>query len=348
MPPTCSSPRSPAASCPAGFIGVDVFFVLSGFLITCLLLEEWDRSGRIDMRQFFLRRTLRLVPALWVVMVVQLLYTLVLRDPLKLELKGLAAVALYVGNWSWKFGAVIPATFGQTWSLAAEAQFYLVWPFLLVLLLRKRGRRLIAAAMIGLVAVAFSSRLLLWHTGHPWNEISVQTHVRLDALMIGALLAYGLRRGWRPPRRIGAWGLAGGAFLVLVALFSHREDGWLFNGGYTLVALAAALVICAALDQGTALARILMTGPVRLLGRLSYSIYLWHMLIFIAVQRAWPTSPGLVRLAVGFGLTAVASVTSYQFVEKPFLRLKRASSLLAPSGPPAVSVREGARPPAAS
>lgn len=220
-----------------------------------------------------------------------------------------------------------------------------MWPFLLILLLRKRGRSLVAPAMLGLIAVAFSSRLLLWHTGHPWNEISVQTHVRLDSLMIGALLAYGLRRGWRTPRRIGAWGLAGGVFLVLVALLSHREDGCLSNGGYTLVALAAALVICAALDQSTALARVLVIGPARLVGRLSYSIYLWHMLIFIAVQRARPGSPGLVRLAVGFGLTAVASVASYQLVERPFLRMKRASSPPAVTEPAEASAQ--ARPPAA-
>lgn len=331
---------------PGGFIGVDIFFVLSGFLITCLLLEEWQRQHRISMRNFYRRRALRLFPALWAVMAVQLGYTLLEHDPLRSDLKGLAAIFFYFGNWSWKFGAVIPANMAQTWSLAVEEQFYLVWPLLMVALLRAANRRVMPAVMAGLIAVGFCSRLALWHLGVPWTEVGVQTEVRLDALMIGAMLAYLLKSGWRPGRRIELYGWVGTGCIAVVALTTRRESGWLFDGGYTVVALAAVLAICAALDDQRPLGRILSLGPLQVIGRLSYSLYLWHMLIFTAVERAWPTRPSVERLAVGWGLTAIASVVSYHVIELPFLRRKgpRTSDFATPDSLGGNSKPSGAEP----
>ncbi|MDQ1376046.1 MAG: hypothetical protein QOE15_219 [Acidimicrobiaceae bacterium] len=308
---------------PGGFVGVDVFFVLSGFLITSLLLEEWDRDHRISLRGFYRRRALRLFPALWFVMVVQLGYALYKHLALRKEAKGLAAIGLYVGNWSWRFGAIIPDQLGQTWSLAVEEQFYLFWPLLLLGLLALRNRRLSVGVMVGLAAIAFVARIVLFHAGVPWNEVYVQTEGYLDALMIGALLAWALHSGWRPGRRIEALGWLGAAFIAAVVLTTHREDAWLFDGGYTLVALASALVICAALNERSALARLLAARPARELGRLSYSIYLWHVLIFMAVADSLAARSGAVRLVVGLSLTGLASGFSYYVIERPFLRRKR-------------------------
>ena len=176
---------------PGGFVGVDVFFVLSGFLITSLLLEEWDRDHRISLRAFYRRRALRLFPALWFVMVVQLGYALYKHLALRKELKGLAAIGLYVGNWSWRFGAIIPDQLGQTWSLAVEEQFYLFWPLLLLGLLALRNRRLSVGVMVGLAAIAFVARIVLFHVGVPWNEVYVQTEGYLDALMVGSATGVG-------------------------------------------------------------------------------------------------------------------------------------------------------------
>jgi peptidoglycan/LPS O-acetylase OafA/YrhL len=309
---------------PGGYIGVDIFFVLSGFLITSLLLEEWSRHDGISLKRFYRRRALRLFPALWTVMAVQLMYTLVEHTPRRPELKGLAAIFFYAGNWSWKFGAVIPPTLGQMWTLAVEEQFYLVWPLLLLGLLRARNRRLTVGVMAGMIGLAVVVRLALWQHGVAWTKITAQTEVRLDALIIGALLAYGLKMGWRPPRRIGAYAWAGAAVIAIVTFTTAPWTGWMFQGGYTLVAVAAALVICAAVEGETVLARSLAVRPARALGKLSYSIYLWHGLIFIAVARAWPGHTGLDWLVVAVGLTAVASVASYYLIERPFLRLKDA------------------------
>lgn len=310
---------------PGGFIAVDVFFVLSGFLITSILMHEWERRRSISLKRFYWRRALRLFPALWTVMIAHLVYTLVMHDPLRHELRGLAAIFLYLGNYSWKFGAATPDALGQTWSLAVEEQFYLVWPLALIALIRRRNRRLAIAAFWSLVLVAVVFRLVLWNVGVPWYLVYVQTPARFDTLMIGALLAYLLHIGWRLPRRISLYGAGGALFLAVVIATAHPEDGWMYNGGYTLIALASGLVILASLDHRSVMGRILSVRPLRLLGRLSYSIYLWHVFVFIAVHRAVPTSSVPVRLLAGLGITALASAFSFYLVESPFLRRKARS-----------------------
>jgi peptidoglycan/LPS O-acetylase OafA/YrhL len=332
---------------PGGFIALDVFFVLSGFLITSLLVEERAKRGRVSMRGFYRRRALRLFPVLWTVMVVQLIYTLIVHDPLGKELKGLAAIALYFGNFSWKFHAVIPDTLGQAWSLAVEEQFYLVWPALLVLLLHFRNRRLTISVMVALMGVAVVSRFLLFNAGVNWLLVYVQTETRLDALMMGSLLAYLLHNGYRLPRHTTAYGWVAAAFLIVVVVTSHREDAWLFDGGFTLVAVAAAFVICAILDSDRGMGRMLAWAPVQLLGRMSYSIYLWHVLIFLALIRAWPASSGVDRVVVAFTLTAIVSTLSHYLVEKPFLRRKDQGRRrgTAPAPAPSVGPPETSAPP---
>ena len=306
-----------------GFIGVDVFFVLSGFLITSLLLEEHRDSGRVSFTAFYRRRALRLFPGLWAVMVAQLAYTAAVGDPLLEDLKGLLAIFFYIGNWSWQLHVPVPLNLAQTWSLAVEEQFYLAWPLALFVLMRLNRRWFTISAMSGLAILAVISRSLLWHRMHDFNKVYVQTEVRFDALMIGALLAYLLHTGWRPGRGARALGAVGAAFIALVAASANRSDGWLFEGGYTLVALATASVLCAVLDEHSTVAQLLGQRLPRAVGRLSYSIYLWHVLVFLAVQRAWPQHSSLARAGGGLGLTAVASVFSYYVVEQPFLRRKR-------------------------
>jgi peptidoglycan/LPS O-acetylase OafA/YrhL len=257
-------------------------------------------------------------------MAAQLAYTLVMHDPLRPDLKVLAAIFFYAGNWSWKWRVYLPSTMGQMWTLAIEEQFYLVWPLLLLGLLRLRHRAVTLVVMSALIAVAFFSRLALWQSGVFWTKITAQTEVRLDALILGALLAYGLKTGWPTPRRIGAFGLAAGGAIGVLALTIHPWSGWMFDGGYTLVAVAAAVLIWAALDRATMVGRALSVRPLRVLGRLSYSLYLWHGLMFVAVQRAWPGWPGVARFVAGMGLTFIASMLSYRFVEQPFLRRKDA------------------------
>jgi peptidoglycan/LPS O-acetylase OafA/YrhL len=317
---------------PGGFIGVDAFFVLSGFLITSLLLQEWDRHGRISLRTFYRRRALRLFPALWTIMIVQLIYALIVHEPLGAELKGLAAIFFYVGNISGSFKATPPLELQQTWSLAIEEQFYLVWPLVLIVLIRLRNRRVTITVMCGLIAVALVFRALLWNAGVPWLTVYTQTEARVDTLMVGALFAYLLHTGSRVPRGIGIYAAAAALFLAVVIVYVRiggHYFSWLFDGGYTVVALACGLVILGVLDQRLAVARVLSTAPFRLVGRLSYSIYLWHALVFVAIYDHWSHRSNRARSVAGFCITAVASVLSYYLIELPFLRRKRS-----PSAPP--------------
>ncbi|MGI8751469.1 MAG: acyltransferase family protein [Acidimicrobiales bacterium] len=314
-------PRYSGLYVPGGFIAVDSFFVLSGFLITSLLVEERAKYGRVSFRKFYLRRALRLFPALWVVIIAQLIYTVVFGDPLKGDVEGLAYILFYVTNWATTFNGPVPFGMGQMWSLAVEEQFYLLWPALLVILLRRSRSMFVSVAMI-LIAVALVSRVVLWHSGLGWEQIYVQTETRFDDLIMGALLAYGLSVGWRSPRWV-SW-LVGPsvAFLLWVIVAVHRADGWLYDGGYTVVAAALTAVIWAAVQPRHWVARVLSWRPFQVIGVCSYSLYLWHVLIFEGLYRSAAGRPPAELLVMGFGLTFVAGFGSRYLVERPFLRMK--------------------------
>jgi len=305
-----------------GVIGVDMFFVLSGFLITSLLIEEHQRSGRISLGSFWRRRALRLFPALYVLMAAQLLYTVLMHDPLGYALKGDGLIAAYTSNWAWTFGWPIPFGLDNTWSLGVEEQFYLLWPLVLMLLLRsRRGWAVPVLAIPAAVAgAAFRWHLVL--TSGSWIKPISETSDHLDTLMIGALLAWALHAGWRPPwwaARLLAWPAIG--FLAWVTQTTAPELGR-YGLVYTVSGLATALVILGTLEPKGLAYRVLALRPLRWIGRLSYSLYLWHVLLFEAIERARPTSNPWARGVVGFGLAFVLACASYYGVERPFLALK--------------------------
>jgi peptidoglycan/LPS O-acetylase OafA/YrhL len=307
---------------PGGFIGVDLFFALSGFLITSLLLGEINRTGKVGFGGFYRRRALRLFPALYALIFVQLIYTVVVGDSLGHDIKGLLYIIFYVSNWAVVFHKTQPFGTQQTWSLGVEEQFYVIWPLLLVAITKIRNRTAAIVPFVVLIGIALVSRELLWHHGIAWNLIYVQTETRFDVLMTGSLMAYLLHTGWKP----GAWARRAGylaiAFLAYVVAFTYVYDGWLFHGGYTLIAIAAAFVVLLGLDDHTPVGRVLAWKPVQELGRRAYSLYIWHYLVILAVVRAWPTGPSLPRLAIGLVLTFGLAELSHRFVEKPFLVIK--------------------------
>jgi len=314
----------------AGYHGVTVFFVISGYLITSLLTQEHAERGRIALGRFYGRRFARLAPALVLVVVVTTAWLLVIREPISTWWAGPLGALTYTMNLIQYFvgnGQVGPY-FQYTWSLALEEQFYLVWPVLLVLLLKFRSST-VTLWFLGVVYVAFW--VLRWFQGQ-----SAPTHEELmygpishtDSLVLGCILALVLERwsGSRWLERVVV--VAGPLGVVLLAWIVFAPSGVaglnrIDSGGFGQTALAAAAVVAwVSLERGGFLARFLSLRPMVFLGKLSYGLYLWNLLAVFAFVKVAGHHPGdskflLVWIA---GLVLVAWA-SYRFVENP-LRLR--------------------------
>ena len=311
-----------------GSTGVTLFFVLSGFLITSLLAQEWGSSGRISLPQFYARRALRLVPALWLVIVVYLVLALVAFNPTTvLDRFGAAFyVATSFGNWQSATGGHL-AELSHTWSLAVEDQFYLLWPIALLVALRAgRSRRAILAFTIGLAVALAALRGGSYVSGVPWHRIYFGTDMVGSALLIGCVAGLCYTWGIGPQRIPGArWiVLAGlGIVVAVTALSSQHTElgrGFLATVGFPTVALAAAAtILVVAIERSTA--GFLSHPVLRYFGRISYGLYLWHLFTIHALDKL----AGMSVLEQSWWSVPIAIVIaslSYALVEQPFLRLK--------------------------
>lgn len=309
---------------PGGFLGVDLFFVLSGFLITTLLLEEHQRSGRVAYGRFYERRALRLLPALGVLLVGTTAWVAATGDGLRAHLRGVAAATFYVWNWAVAAGADLgDFGLGHLWSLAVEEQFYLVWPLALGLLLVVFRRRP-TSVVLACVALAGAAAVIRWWVADSAGigDAYVRTDTRADALLLGAALgAARVTKAFSP--RWSRWAVAPGlAALVLLAATTAFTDQWLYRGGFTVVALIAAAVVCGVVADPSAAAGVLDHAAVVRVGTLSYTTYLLHYPVFQAVGDHLGDQQVLVRIAVAWTIAAVAVVACHRMVEVPFLRLK--------------------------
>jgi peptidoglycan/LPS O-acetylase OafA/YrhL len=330
---------------PGGVLGVDVFFVLSGFLITALLAQEWQRTGAIDFKAFYLRRALRLLPALVMFVAALLLYThlLVGHDEALLARKGAAGALLYYSNWRFTRSPQTGDLFLHTWSLSVEEQFYLLWPALLAGLLWLRCPRRLTLLLVGLgVAASAAVRAALLAGGTIPQFLYMYSHTRADSLLIGALV--GLLACWdllpRSPRArivLNAAALAAVPVLAGHVLLANQKYPYLHNGGFTLVAAAVAVLLAALLcSPPRLLARPLEAPALVWLGRRSYGLYLWHFPIFFVV-RFWLTAQREVAFVCGLRASQISQIVivyavsittaglSFAWVEQPFLRLKAAA-----------------------
>ncbi len=318
---------------PGGYLGVDVFFVLSGFLITSLLFKEWHETGRIVLRRFYLRRALRLFPALAALLAVGMAFVLVFPHAPQAPhvLKGVGYSLIYMTNWASVRDPSLLGPLGHTWSLAVEEQFYLIWPILLIVLLRlTRGRWTLIAATIGLALASSVWRLFLLSRGStPWR-LYVGTDTRADSLLLGCVAAFVLARpgvagfiGRSRRLRLAALGAA----ILLLALMRRTSLEWVGygRGMFLVVAVAAALiaVVVAASSPDWAITSLLSMPPLVWMGRLSYSLYLWHFPIY-GLMKPGRFGGGIVAIRVGRIVAAFAvAAVSYYAIERPFLRLKK-------------------------
>lgn len=329
---------------PAGYLGVDLFLVLSGFLVTTLLLGERQAAGRIDLWAFLRRRGLRLVPAL-----VALLGVMTLVAAADRRLVGrsiydtgemLSAggwVLTFTGNWAIVRGGGLGEV-GHLWTIALEGQFYLLWALALVLL-RRRMALVVPVALGGVVAVAawrwygFASR--------PDDVFAhyVSTLTRLDAPLVGAMAGAAVTRRWTGALREGVAGaglLAGLAVVTLTATVAQPFEPGLFRGGFTAIALAGAVAVVGAVEgAGHPSTRWLAARPLTAVGRGSYSLYLWHVPVFLLIGREAGAYAPAVRCLAGLALAALLAHLSYRFVERPFLARKARRSPASPGGSPA-------------
>ena len=320
-----------------GFLGVDLFFVLSGFLITSILLGEQASRGRISLRRFYVRRALRLVPALLVFLIVSLAArilvagarhefgTAVVLD----QLRDCAVAASYVSNFVLAFGGVdaLPTGLGHLWSLAAEEQFYLLWPILLVCGLA-RHRRWAGIVLIAAIAFVAARQFQLVLSNVPGDRLDFGPDTRSGSILIGCLFAV-LRANPSGARCLASVTRVGLPLaLVLSSLIVCADLGrTLYVGPLTLFAFCAGVVIVGVLDERCAVRRWLSPRPLVYLGRLSYSLYLWHLLIFTGLGVALVGANGAAgapRATAAVAASLVAAALSYHFVEIPFLRRKRA------------------------
>jgi peptidoglycan/LPS O-acetylase OafA/YrhL len=304
--------RTPAST----FLGVQGFFVLSGFLITTLLLEEHVTNGRISLGRFYQRRALRLLPALVAALLGYLfLAALFGTPPLHTALRGVAFGLAYCTNVLEALSpTLVPVSIGHLWSLATEEQFYLLWPPLLILALRRRVRpRTLVGLLLAFAAAAAIDRATLSLLGFGWRRVYYAPDTTFDAILIGC--AVGVCYRFRLGPSVATIRTMSRAALVVVPLLLFFSTRLTYLVGAVPFELGfAAIVLAAAHGADSELDKALAWKPLAQLGRISYGVYLWDWIILSITP-----ATGLAAAVISIGVAAA----SYRWIESPFLRLKR-------------------------
>jgi len=314
---------------PGAFYALDLFFVLSGLLITRLLLLEFERDQRIDLRLFYLRRALRLLPALILLCVVLCAVAwIAVPERFSAMWKEAVIALLYLSNWTRALGMHPPEWLGHTWSLSTEEQYYALWPLLLLLCLKRGcGLRGIGILCIALVLAVWAQRGYLIWMDAPANRIYNGLDTRADGLMLGSGLAVLITAGDRSPQLLDA-ARAAGRHLTPVALLIYAglwwkgqwDADWTYSAGLALANLSAAILILGALSLVSRWGRAWSNAGLVWLGTLSYGLYLWHYPIFkLLLASGWS---GAWVFGVGGACSLGCAALSYYLMERPLLRLK--------------------------
>ncbi len=321
---------------PGGFLGVEVFFVVSGFLITSLLLSEARNDGQVALANFWVRRARRLLPALFLVLAVTSVLALLFAPGEVASLRGDVLAALfYVTNWDFVLSSKSyfevmgrPPLVQHLWSLAVEEQFYLFWPLLFIGGMRRLGKRRFAWVIAGAAVLSAAWMAVLFDEGSDPSRVYYGTDTRASALLIGCVLAF-----WWSPWRLRAEiaasakvilnvvGLVALAAVLRILVVTSESDPSLYRFGFFQLSLLTALVIAVTVHPGALLGKLLGWGPLVWIGKRSYGLYLWHWPIFQVtrpdIDVPFGTYPTLVLRLV---LTVGAAELSYRYVEMPIRR----------------------------
>ena len=324
---------------PGGLLGVGVFFTLSGYLITDLLLGQWVRSGGLNLGDFWLRRARRLLPALFVMLAAVTAWVTVMSPARLASLRGaVAGAATYSSNWyyiythnSYFARFAPPGPFDHLWSLAVEEQFYLVWPWVLLLgVYFLRGRkpgavRWLALPTLALAAASAVAMLMLYHPGYDPTRIYEGSDTRACGLLVGAALAM----VWpsRRTARTALWtrvaldgaGFAGLAVIGVMIWRVGQYSAFTYQGGLVLLSVATAGTVAAVAYPGSLVGVMLGWKPLRWIGVRSYGIYLWHYPVIILTSPA-NSAEDLPRAALQVAASIGLAALSWHFVEEPIRR----------------------------
>lgn len=310
-----------------GVFGVTVFFFVSGFLITTLLIEEQRRTGSIAVKSFYIRRFLRLYPPLVVSIAFTVLFYQFVGPPV--QLAGVLAALAYFANYAAVLmPSIMQSLGGQLWSLAVEEHFYLVYPLLLLVLLPSRVRTAKVLAALCVLALSIRFYVAFAHPDIAVDYNGKATETRIDSILYGALAALMWwsypARNWLIRQRLPLLALA--AFLLLMSFLWRdpvmRETVRYTLQGLALIPLVLAVTVSGWLPQVTTM---LESAPARWIGRHSYSLYLWHLLAFEVAEHSLPLGHATAWLTYGLGwlLAFGLAALSFRFVEAPFFALRK-------------------------
>ena len=329
---------------PGGFLGVDLFFVLSGYLISSLIIKEFRKTGTVNLYNFYIRRARRLLPAVYFMITVGLV-VMVLFNEVLLRKSHLDAIFGYIYSSNWwyifhkldyfdSFGAQSP--FKHLWSLAIEEQFYMIFPLLFLLINKKKKskdgtyklNKNFLYVVLGLILLSLIVHILLFDINNI-SRIYFGTDTRAFSLLVGVVGAIlypmeKLHTKVTPQQNLmySVVSLASIATLITVMIYTSEYNTWLYRGGFLLVAILGLIVIISSGKQHTLMSRLLSFKPVVFIGKISYSLYLWHFPVLVLTT---PVSeignPNIIFVILRVILTFALATASYLFVETPIRKL---------------------------
>jgi peptidoglycan/LPS O-acetylase OafA/YrhL len=301
---------------PGGWIGVDIFFVLSGYLITSILLSERQSTGRIDFNNFYIRRALRLTPPLLLVVIFQFIRSYLSHHGNDIRVATIIG-ATYLENWNAILHFGPTDNMMHTWSLGTEEQFYLLWPVSLLFLIRTKQP---LVWLSGAISVMFLSRIILETTGSSIERLEFGLDTRPVGLLVGCFLAFVPRNLWPRNVSLGVPICALG-YLLFVGFFTYKGLNLATITGPLLSSLATVAIIFSAAPE-TLAARLLSTSPAIYVGKISYGLYLYSMPVYRFLEQWKGRNRYHLYSGMLIVLIFILAALSYEFVEKPFLRLK--------------------------
>lgn len=305
-----------------GAMGVNLFLVLSGFLITTKLIEMRQQRGAISLRTFFVNRATRLLPALYTMLVVYTVFNLLFGPSWASMWPTLLAAILYYVNWLPTFSTQIAFDLTPLWSLSLEEQFYFTWPVIMMFLLKRSVRVVIFLLAVCFVALGAWRAFQYETKGLGFFAVFPRTDIQLDGLMIGALLAFVFRTYVIPPLVARILVVVGGATVLMNFLFGSVFYPYTQRMGLSVFNVACAMVVLSVATYSGRISRWLGSRPLILIGRFSYGLYLWHLPIWAFVVTHSGLRHPVPLAALGLSTTAVTVAISWRFIEQPAMRLR--------------------------